>query len=169
MSPCHFRQRKRLATTGCSVTWLARLHGVQKVAGSNPVTPTVFRNKPFGDNVEGLCHCGDWSCVAQSICGSSVAQRCLARGSGREAKEIESMMVWLQQALIAIAISISATVAGAFYDAPRARIGALQSGPDQCGCGPNPKVVQRLVIDKPGIYENYLVDGQWNDGTLVKI
>gem|GEM_PF-3889214 len=25
---------------GCSVTWLARLHGVQKVAGSNPVTPT---------------------------------------------------------------------------------------------------------------------------------
>jgi hypothetical protein len=27
-------------TAGCSVTWLARLHGVQKVAGSNPVTPT---------------------------------------------------------------------------------------------------------------------------------
>jgi hypothetical protein len=26
--------------SGCSVTWLARLHGVQKVAGSNPVTPT---------------------------------------------------------------------------------------------------------------------------------
>ena len=30
----------RVGSTGCSVTWLARLHGVQKVAGSNPVTPT---------------------------------------------------------------------------------------------------------------------------------
>ena len=26
--------------SGCSAIWLARLHGVQKVAGSNPVTPT---------------------------------------------------------------------------------------------------------------------------------
>lgn len=37
------------------------------------------------------------------------------------------------------------------------------------GCGPNPKQVKRLVIDKPGIYENYLVDGDWGDSTLVKI
>jgi hypothetical protein len=29
------------------------------------------------------------------------------------------------------------------------------------GCGANPKRVNRLVIDKPGIYENYLVDGEW--------
>lgn len=37
------------------------------------------------------------------------------------------------------------------------------------GCGANPKIVQRLVIDKPGVYENYLVDGEWVDSTLVKI
>ena len=41
---------------GCSVTWLARLHGVQKVAGSNPVTPTPLDRKPFDENVEGLSH-----------------------------------------------------------------------------------------------------------------
>lgn len=37
------------------------------------------------------------------------------------------------------------------------------------GCNDNPKVVQRLRITKPGIYENYLVDGKWTDSTLVKI
>ncbi len=37
------------------------------------------------------------------------------------------------------------------------------------GCGPNPKPVKRLVIDKPGVYENYLVDGEWGASTLVKI
>jgi hypothetical protein len=34
-------------SAGCSVTWLARLHGVQKVAGSNPVTPTILQDKPI--------------------------------------------------------------------------------------------------------------------------
>jgi hypothetical protein len=28
-----------------------------KVAGSNPVAPTIFRNQPFGEYVEGLSHC----------------------------------------------------------------------------------------------------------------
>jgi hypothetical protein len=37
------------------------------------------------------------------------------------------------------------------------------------GCGLEPKRVQRLVIDQPGVYENYLVDGQWIGSTLVKI
>jgi hypothetical protein len=37
------------------------------------------------------------------------------------------------------------------------------------GCGPARKVVQRLVIDRPGVYENYLVDGKWGDHTLVQI
>lgn len=37
------------------------------------------------------------------------------------------------------------------------------------GCGANPKIVKRLVIDKPGVYENYLIDGEWADSTLVKI
>jgi hypothetical protein len=37
------------------------------------------------------------------------------------------------------------------------------------GCDSSPKRVTRLVIDKPGIYENYLVDGGWGSSTLVKI
>src|SRR5690606_29855416 len=37
------------------------------------------------------------------------------------------------------------------------------------GGGPVRKVVQRLVIDRPGVYENYLVDGKWGDHTLVQI
>jgi hypothetical protein len=37
------------------------------------------------------------------------------------------------------------------------------------GCGPNPKRVRQLRIDKPGVYENYLVDGEWTGSTLVKI
>jgi hypothetical protein len=32
----------------------SRLSGGLKVAGSNPVAPTLFRNKPFGEHVEGL-------------------------------------------------------------------------------------------------------------------
>jgi hypothetical protein len=37
------------------------------------------------------------------------------------------------------------------------------------GCQANPRRVKRLIIDKPGVYENYLVDGEWGDSTLVKI
>jgi hypothetical protein len=37
------------------------------------------------------------------------------------------------------------------------------------GCDAAPKVVKRLIIEKPGVYENYLVDGEWGDSTLVKI
>ena len=44
---------------GCSATWIARLHGVQKVAGSNPVTPTKVVFEPFGQLVERLSLCGD--------------------------------------------------------------------------------------------------------------
>jgi hypothetical protein len=40
---------------------------------------------------------------------------------------------------------------------------------DNVGCLPNPKRVNRLVIDAPGVYENILVDGEWGDSTLVKI
>ena len=32
---------------------------------SNPVAPTLFGNEPFGENVEGLSHCGDGSCGSQ--------------------------------------------------------------------------------------------------------
>ena len=37
------------------------------------------------------------------------------------------------------------------------------------GCLKDPKKVQRLEITKPGVYENYLVDGQWGTGNRVKI
>jgi hypothetical protein len=47
----------------------------------------------------------------------------------------------------------------------RVKVGA--QGP--IGCGENPMRHQRLAITKPGVYENLLVDGQWVDGTLVKI
>jgi len=39
----------------------------------------------------------------------------------------------------------------------------------QVGCLANPKSVARLEITKPGVYENYLVDGKWAGGNLVKI
>ena len=32
---------------------------------SNPVAPTIFRNEPFGENVEGLSHCGTKSCAVE--------------------------------------------------------------------------------------------------------
>src|SRR5579871_672015 len=48
-------------TTGRSSVWLERTVRDRKVAGSNPVAPTFCREKPFGENVEGLSHCGDKS------------------------------------------------------------------------------------------------------------
>jgi hypothetical protein len=37
------------------------------------------------------------------------------------------------------------------------------------GCRKDPQETARLVIDKPGTYENYLVDSQWQGGNRVKI
>ena len=37
------------------------------------------------------------------------------------------------------------------------------------GCRENPTRLQRLTIDKPGVYENLLIDGEWVASTLVKI
>jgi hypothetical protein len=34
---------------------------------SNPVAPTIFRKKPFGENVEGLSYFGDGSCIAKTV------------------------------------------------------------------------------------------------------
>jgi len=39
----------------------------------------------------------------------------------------------------------------------------------EIGTDANPKKVNRLEISKPGVYENYLVDGNWASGNLVKI
>jgi hypothetical protein len=43
-------------TSGCSSAWLERYVRDVEVAGSNPVTPTFFRIKPFGEYVKGLSH-----------------------------------------------------------------------------------------------------------------
>ena len=53
VSGSHWKSRIK---TGRGAAWLARLLGVQEVAGSNPVAPTSFQNKPFGEYVEGLSH-----------------------------------------------------------------------------------------------------------------
>lgn len=37
------------------------------------------------------------------------------------------------------------------------------------GCLENPKLVDRLQITRPGVYENYLVDSRWKGGNRVKI
>jgi hypothetical protein len=55
--------------------------------------------------------------------------------------------------------------AGDAGDADTPAIGAR----GQVGCGPAPRRVQRLLITEPGVYEDILVDGEWTDGTLVKI
>jgi hypothetical protein len=34
--------------------------------GATRVAPTVFSNEPFGENVEGLSHCRDESCVIEA-------------------------------------------------------------------------------------------------------
>ncbi len=46
---------------GNSGAWLSLVERCVRdaeVAGSNPVAPTIFRNKPFGQQVKGLSHCG---------------------------------------------------------------------------------------------------------------
>ncbi|GIW80387.1 MAG: hypothetical protein KatS3mg105_2194 [Gemmatales bacterium] len=39
----------------------------------------------------------------------------------------------------------------------------------QIGCNDSAKRVSRLIITKPGVYENYLVDSDWAGGNRVKI
>jgi hypothetical protein len=39
-----------------------RSKGTFTGSSSNPVAPTIPRNKPFGEHVEGLSVCGDKSC-----------------------------------------------------------------------------------------------------------
>src|SRR5262249_55112076 len=57
--PCRGGPRTAtISPTGRSSAWLERVVWDHEVAGSNPVAPTVFKDKPFGKNVEGLSHCG---------------------------------------------------------------------------------------------------------------
>src|SRR5262245_39034367 len=51
-------------------------------------------------------------------------------------------------------------------DEPRQRAFGTQGA---VGCGEGVRRLERLVIDKPGVYENLLIDGNWTATTLVKI
>ena len=49
-------------------------------------------------------------------------------------------------------------------------ISATPPGPQGLvGTQANPQRVQRLLISKPGVYENYLVDSRWQGGNRVKV
>ena len=40
-----------------------RLHGMQEVRGSSPLSSTFWNKRPFGEYVEGLSYCGAKTCV----------------------------------------------------------------------------------------------------------
>ena len=52
---------KKLGKTSISQD-LVSVFRDQEAGGSNPLAPTFCRNQPFGENVEGLSHCGSRSC-----------------------------------------------------------------------------------------------------------
>src|SRR5262245_41346557 len=64
-----------------------------------------------------------------------------------------------------VAVALVLPSAGA-ADGPQQRgVGARGN----VGCLANPKKVDRLLITRPGVYENYLVDSNWQGGNRVKI
>jgi hypothetical protein len=60
------RDELEQSTRGVAQSGLARLTGGQKVAGSNPVAPTVLQIEPFGENVEGLSPYSARNCLSRS-------------------------------------------------------------------------------------------------------
>ncbi|HUT89217.1 MAG TPA: right-handed parallel beta-helix repeat-containing protein [Thermoguttaceae bacterium] len=67
--------------------------------------------------------------------------------------------------LLLIGLPCQLALAAAPGDSARPAVGAGGS----VGCLGHPKEVRRLFVAKPGVYENYLVDGGWIDRNLVKI
>jgi len=63
--------------------------------------------------------------------------------------------------ILAVNADVSAETAGTALPA----VGAI----GRVGCRDNPAITQRLFITRPGVYENFLVDGRWVDRNLVKI
>ena len=53
--------------SGRGAVWLAHLHGVQGVAGSNPVAPTFFNFWLFGENVGLLSLCNRKTYVTSTV------------------------------------------------------------------------------------------------------
>jgi hypothetical protein len=69
-----------------------------------------------------------------------------------------------------IAGAMGVVFAGAAIGASWAGDGTNAIGTQgEVGCGDSPKQVKQLLITTPGIYENFLVDGEWMGSTLVKI
>jgi hypothetical protein len=75
-------------------------------------------------------------------------------------------MLARSRSLVLVIIVLAPEVSGASARAQQARPIGVQG---KIGCGKDPKKVERLEIKKPGVYENYLVDGQWGTGNRVKI
>jgi hypothetical protein len=81
-----------LRIDGSGETRSRRRKGIVYAAdSSNPVTPTIFRNQPFGQNVEGLSDGGDKSYVIEravqkddfedsTFCGIAGAKPLLPQG-----------------------------------------------------------------------------------------
>lgn len=67
----------------------------------------------------------------------------------------------------AILLSCLIPLAVAAVPAAARNIAAGLSGP--IGAGRGARVVPELRIDKPGVYENIIVDGKWGDHDLVRI
>lgn len=65
-------------------------------------------------------------------------------------------------AISLFSVALLATCAGAQESKPVGVQGLV-------GCKEAPKKTNRLEITRPGVYENYLVDGQWGVGNRVKI
>lgn len=79
---------------------------------------------------------------------------------------IHGMLFWAVVGLLTAALPCSTAGRSAAADESlRRRVGTQ----GDVGCRANPRQVKRLVIDRPGVYENILVDGEWGDSTLVKI
>ena len=68
--------------------------------------------------------------------------------------------------LILAIVVLAPYVVGARAVAQQAKSVGVQGN---VGCLKDPKKVERLEIKKPGVYENYLVDGKWGTGNRVKI
>ncbi len=68
----------------------------------------------------------------------------------------------LPWALCLLLVSISA----AARQGPKPNVVGIRG---HVGCKENPKTVDRLRIDKPGVYGNILVEGNWGTSTLVEI
>jgi hypothetical protein len=75
------------------------------------------------------------------------------------------MLAWNRSFVIVIAIAV-VVVSGTLARAQVAKPVGVQGS---IGCRKDPKKVERLEIKKPGVYENYLVDGKWGTGNRVKI